>query len=564
MTMTRRIALVAVLALLGVPFGQVGSAGALVVGKYVREFQGTGDQEMTDVAVNRTTNDVFAVGWTTTVPNASGPLTSVDSNGQVTAFMSKIAINGSVVWTKEIGKSGHDRWPEEVAIDGDGNAYVILTDRPRIVNPRAHVYVEKWNASGVRVWQKVLASLDGSELGAGIEVSGASVYVTYTTTGTFRTAYGSTDVVVSKLRASTGTALATRQLGTSKEDSPSGGVRVLKDGSVVVSGYTNGSMYLARNSLRHDDDFFFARMDPDLVDVLSSKQWGSTASDRLFDTTALTGGGMMFAGATAGQIAGTVAQGGIDGVIISSSTNGTFAWTGRFGSPGDDYATSIRQSPTSTNVLFAGETGGVTFGASSGRSDIVGGTVSTDGQLLATKQFGTVRDEVLNGLDLRSDASPVLAGATSGSFDDIPVVATDGYVLSAGVDISAITDYVGTLPSIPIVKIPVVNPVLVQNSGESLQVAPTPMADTESVKQCNEVSAPLTVYRKDIAVCAGLIVKAGTKTAIRLSKKNAKGVCSLSRKRRLKMLTAGTCKVKIRTTQRSGRTKAVWITYTGS
>lgn len=530
------------------------TANAATTIEFFSMFRSAATQSVMDVHVNKATGDSYVIGWSATPLDANGALTDQYSPGKTYGFLSRIDKNGQRLWTRPLGNIDSDNYPTSIVQDADGFLYVTLQQYYRGASPGANIFVEKWSSNGVRSWQKFIASnLD--DYPTGLDISGNYLYLSASTSGSIQPNSGGFDILLMKLSKSNGSTVKTKQFGTAGDDFAYGGVRVLADGSVAVSGSTDGEF--VQRGARDDADFFYARYSGDLNSRISLRQWGSVEDDFISDMERMSDGRLVFGGGTRGLIAGTVAKGNLDALVLVTSDTGQLAWTSRMGSAADDYIMSVEQSPVSSNILFFGDTQGVIFSASSGGSDLIGGTLSPNGSLRVSKQMGTSSDDWSSGMSLRSDASPVLVGQTFGSFDNTAANGADGFVWSLGVDIGAIAKYLGTLTSVPNLSlVRDLGALKIPGSLSSPQAAPS-----STPKACYEVASVSKILRKDVAICAGLTVKKGTKTYIRLSKKNTPGVCRITKIKRLKVTAAGTCKVKIRATQASGKTKAVWINY---
>lgn len=580
-TLTRIIGVVLASALAApvLPAPAIPSVSALVVGKYAIQYRGAGFQEVSDIAVNTTTGDVFVTGWTTSTPNATGPITSTDGGSNSTAYLSKISLGGQVQWTKEIGRLNYDRRPSQMAIDSEGNVYVSLTDRARTSGGKLHVQVLKYSAAGVELWGRTLASADGEENSYGIDVRGVNVAVAYSTTGTIGTPVGVQDIVLAKLNSVNGSILKQTQFGTLSTDVPSAGVKYLSDGSVIVGGTTTGVSVLSpvRQAARVDEDYYWVKYDPTFSVRTVARQWGSTSNDRLTSIAVQPDGNFFVSGNSSGTVTGLTRFGGVDSHIFAYSPANALRWNVAIGTAGDENIVELGTWAGASHVQFFGTTNGVVFDRSAGLSDVFGGTIDPNGVLTSRKQLGTAGHDIARGFAIRAGGTPVLAGLTTGTFDGVAAVSYDGFVFSPGIDLGSTLDYLGTLPKIVSIPIPTTVPIVIAAAGEGIPVADIPTtgdaagnstvdpgqstAATVDPPLCNEATAKTVLYRRLVAVCAGLLFKQGTKTYIRLSLRNKSGVCSLSPRRRLKLNAAGDCKVKIRVVQTSGRTKSAWITY---
>ena len=569
------VGLASALAIPTLPTPDVPSVSALTAGKFTTQYRGAGRQEISDVVVNTTTGDVFLTGWTTSVPNAIGPITNTDGGTSSTAFISKISLAGQVQWTKEIGRLNYDRRPTQMAIDTDGNVYVTLTDRPRTSGGKLHVQVLKYSADGVEMWGRTLASLNGEENSYGIDVRGANVAVLYSTTGTVGVPVGLQDMVLAKLNSGTGAVLKQTQFGTQSTDIPSAGVKFLADGSVIVGGATTGVSVLspARLATRVDEDYYWAKYDPTFTVRTVVRQWGSTSNDRLTSIAVQPDGNFFLSGNSSGTVEGLVRFGGVDSHIYSMAPTNTVRWSVSIGTAGDENIVELGTWAGASHVQFFGTTNNVVFDRSAGLSDVFGGTIDPNGVLTSRKQLGTSGHDLARAFAIRAGGSPVLAGLTSGTFDGVAANSYDGFIISPGIDIGSVLDYVGSLTKVVSIPIPATVPIIVNAVGENIPVGDVPASvdptidagqsttTTVAPPLCNEASPKTVLYRRLVAVCAGLLFKQGTKTYIRLSLRNKAGVCSLSPRRRLKLNAAGNCKVKIRVVQTNGKTTAAWIVY---
>ena len=567
------LVLAGALAAPAIPAPSIPSASALAIGRFTTQYRGAGWQEVSDVVVNTTTGDVFVTGWSTSTPNAVGPITNVDGGSNSTAYLSKISLAGQVQWTKEIGRLNYDRRPSRMAIDTDGNVYVTMTDRARTSSAKLHVQVVKYSAAGVELWGRTLASLDGEENAYGIDVRGANVIVANSTTGSFGAAVGYQDIVVSLLNSSTGAVLKHRQFGTFGTDIPSAGVKYMADGSVLVGGATTGIGHIGVNRLvaRQDEDFYWVKYDSTLTNRTAVKQWGSTSNDRLTSFAVQPDGTFYISGNSSGAVAGVVRHGGVDGHIYAYSSANELRWSVGIGTAADESIVELGTWAGASHIQFFGTTNGVVFDGSAGLADVFGGTIDPAGALTSRKQLGTSGNDLARGFAIRGNGMPVLAGLTNGAFDGSAANNYDGFVFSPGTELGSLVEFVGTLAKITVVPLPSFTPLATALASESIPVAEattgidagtsTGTTATTVPPLCTDQPAKTVLYRRLVALCAGLLFKQGTTTRIRLSINNKSGVCSLSPRRRLKLNAAGTCKVKIRVIQTNGQTSAKWVVY---
>lgn len=94
-------------------------------------------------------------------------------------------------------------------------------------------------------------------------------------------------------------------------------------------------------------------------------------------------------------------------------------WTKYFSAPGAPYDAAKEVVVTPDHkILIAGETGGeVVVGAHKGSRDAFVQSRSLDGDVLWTKQFGSVGSEMVLGLSVSAAGTAYVVGRTSGEFE---------------------------------------------------------------------------------------------------------------------------------------------------
>jgi hypothetical protein len=184
-----------------------------------REFGGPDEDEAFAVAVDKGGN-AYVAGYTY----------GLTSNlGSQDAFVRKFDANGATVWTQQFGSPDHDQ-ALAAAVDGNGNLYVggvtsgVFEDALASLGS-ADAWVRKLDPTGVNLWTQQIGT-SGNDLCSGLGVDGNNdVFVVGSTDGSFPGSgnAGSGDIFVRKLDPS-GATLWTKQIGTSKDDSPQGAV----------------------------------------------------------------------------------------------------------------------------------------------------------------------------------------------------------------------------------------------------------------------------------------------------------------------------------------------------
>ena len=183
-------------------------------------------------------------------------------------FVSKLDTSGALLWTEQLGTSTNDYcW--DISTDGMGNAYISAHTNGSLGGINAGGYdaiVAKYDVSGTLLWTEQLGT-SGHEFSYGVSTDNVgNVYVSGETAGNLEgTNAGGTDAFISKYDAS-GSLLWTEQLGTSGNDT-SWSVSADDVGNVYFTGDTAGG--LGGTNAGGVDSFLVAIQDYFLVDTTS-------------------------------------------------------------------------------------------------------------------------------------------------------------------------------------------------------------------------------------------------------------------------------------------------------
>jgi len=143
------------------------------------------------------------VVWTRTVNGADNDIDSAQSlalapNGDLYAvgyrtdpdeyrniWIRKFSSNGSTKWTRVVdGSASTADMAHDVAVDGDGNLYVVGYTNPSggIIS----IWIRKYTSSGAKLWTRTVAGQSGTAVanGAAVDASGNLYVVGYTFTST--------------------------------------------------------------------------------------------------------------------------------------------------------------------------------------------------------------------------------------------------------------------------------------------------------------------------------------------------------------------------------------------
>lgn len=157
------------------------------------------------------------------------------------------------------------------------------------------------------------------------------------------------------------------------------------------------------------------------------KQFGSNKEDGSVTIASDQAGNVFIAGYTLGVLS-TQNFGKNDAFIQKLDSIGSIAWTNQFGTIEDDRISAIVTDKTG-NIYVTGYTKGVLGDKNSGVEDIFVAKLDNLGNIKWTKQFGTDKKDVANGISIDSSGDIYVVGETSGLFGESALGGIDGFVL---------------------------------------------------------------------------------------------------------------------------------------
>jgi hypothetical protein len=206
-----------------------------------------------------------------------------------------------------------------------------------------------------------------------------------------------------------GTVPSIVQFGTIEED-------YLQDialdgyGNVYVTGSTSGQ-FDGQNRFG-DWDVLLTKFDP-VGNIAWNKQFGINGYDIPTSITLDSYGNIFVAGNTV--TFDNQNNGNSDFFISKFDSNGNMIWVKQFGTDQWEWGTDIVVS--GTTIFMVGATQGAFPGyINQGNYDLVICTLSSDGTLILTKQFGTAQFELIGGIAVDNSGGLIVTGATSGVF----------------------------------------------------------------------------------------------------------------------------------------------------
>ena len=213
----------------------------------------------------------------------------------------------------------------------------------------------------------------------------------------------------------TGTREWLHQFGSVEEDYIAS-VSVSAGGAVYVGGSSFGTVSPIPEEVSRDGfDGFVAR-----YDGLGNREWihqfGTESGDVVRAVVANPIGGVSFVGGSGGPLGVAEPSGGGDMIVGHFGADGTLAWLGQFGTLYDEIANGVTALPNG-DLVAVGQTGGSFFGATSGFDDAFAALISSTGILYGGEQFGRTDNEGF--LAVASRSGRVFAvGSTTGSLNE--------------------------------------------------------------------------------------------------------------------------------------------------
>jgi hypothetical protein len=281
------------------------------------------------------------------------------------AFIRSYTRSGDVRWTRRFG-SDRDDGPSDVAVDGDGNVYVVGWTKGSLGGQAQRgwydAFVRSYGPTGRLRWTRQFGTPAEDEAN-GVAIGGdGNVYVVGHTHGALpgRSNAGKADAFV-RSYGPDGSLRWTKQFGTSGADEAIS-VAVGGDGALCVAGDTDGILP-GRGS--RGQGHAFVRCYGASGPLRWTRQGdGNAASVAISDTQGVLLAGVIWDGGasvTMGTAAGAASAAPGPDQSIGESTafvrayepDGTLRWARRFGGPGIDEANAVAAGPQG-EVFLAG------------------------------------------------------------------------------------------------------------------------------------------------------------------------------------------------------------------
>ncbi len=360
--------------------------------------------------------NVYISGWT------YGELDEPNA-GATDAFLSKYD-HGNLVWTRQLGTPTWDA-SSGVSADGLGNVYICGETDGALDGSNAgglDAFVAKYDEGGNLLWTRQLGTY-WWDTSSGVSADGlGNVYISGFTKGDLEgRGAGLEDAFVSKYDGD-GNLLWTRQPGTWDIDK-SDGVSADGLGNVYITGYTRADLAGPHVGSR---DAFLIKYDSD-GDVLWSEQLGTLFADRSFGVSADGLGNVYICGETQGDLGDGEWSIFDDAFVAKYDEAGNLLWTQELGTPDWDSSFAVSADGLG-NVYISGWTDGDLDGPNAGDGDAFVAKYDGTGNLLWTRQFGTLDRDQSWGVSADGLGNVYVSGDTFGDLGGPNIGGSDAFV----------------------------------------------------------------------------------------------------------------------------------------
>jgi len=321
------------------------------------------------------------------------PVTSNETTSSDTAKSN----TKNVVWGQQIG-SGAEDLAVSIAVDSQGNSCVAgytLGDVAGKNKGNKDILVSRLDASGKILWTLQTGTESEDTANYIVLNSAGEAYITGNAYGKFGSESGTGSIFIQKISRD-GKLLWTKKYGTEKS-ATSNTIRLDTNENLYISGSTNGKM---GDVTFGQSDAFLSKLDRD-GNLLWTCQWGTDVADEVKGIALDQAGNIFAIGDTYGTLGGTN-LGGSDIFVSQISPDGKLVFSKQFGTTANDVATKVLVDKDK-NIYLTGWTDGDFVGTQIGAGDSLLMKLSSTGEMLWKKQFGTALWDGIHAIVLSKD-----------------------------------------------------------------------------------------------------------------------------------------------------------------
>jgi hypothetical protein len=324
------------------------------------------------------------------------PLTVVFSILCFSNAMHALASYPVVEWVEQIGTSAFDQ-SSGISADELGNVYIVGSTNGSLASPnrgQSDTFVAKYNSEGSLLWVRQFAGVD-SDLG--LDISAKEAGAVYFSGSRGSTPPGSSQLVIDAFVGKYDSAGNLEWIRTFATEFADRGQGVAADGigNVYLAGGTGGGPL---GNVSDNQDAYVRKYDSDGA-LVWTELVASAAFDSVNGAATDASGNVYIGGITRGSLA-SMHAGGHDAFVSKLDSEGTHLWTRQFGTISDDYVAGV-DADSLGNVYLVGTTFGNLDGNNAGFADAFVRKYDSAGNLQWAKHFGTTGNDL--GFAIASD-----------------------------------------------------------------------------------------------------------------------------------------------------------------
>ena len=406
-----------------------------------KNFGGSGNDIFYKVvAMPPSYGSFVAIGYSVAASFGTGDWTGVTGRGSTDAIIAHIAPNGNILWKKNFGGSGHDHFESVTIKITNGSAAVGLSEATSFGNGdwtgvtgngNYDAIIVNFADNGGVIWKKnfggsgndrffdIIATSDAGFVAVGR--SDAASFGNGDWTGV--TGRGGEDAIIVKFDFD-GNVIWKKNFGGSGNDIFNAVTRTSDGGFVAVgnsspASFGNGDWVGVTG--RGSNDAIIVKFDAD-GNIVWKKNFGGSDGDMFFAVTRTSDGGFVAAGYSfaasfgTGDWTGVTGRGSDDAIIVKFDASGNVAWNKNFGGSGKDGFYGVTE--TSGGVFVAvGDSAAASFGngdwvgvTGHGNYDAVTVMFDASGNVVWKNNFGGAGTDLVEGIAARSDGSFAVVG----------------------------------------------------------------------------------------------------------------------------------------------------------
>lgn len=373
-------------------------------------------EKTSDVGGGSGSSNGYANVWDAEAPEFASSISATSDNGYVVvgstnsygigsslAFISKYNSNGSISWTKAWGNttSPYSGSHAEAVVQSADGGYLVTGQTYVGTTNGSDVFLAKFNSNGNLSWSKTWGGTDGEYVTA-IALSSDGGYVI-----SGEITNSKSDVFLAKFNASGDSLWSKTWDGGSYEGIYD--IKSTNDNGFILTGYSSspsagGYNYALLIKVTSGGDLSWVRTFGD--------ESHNTESNRVIQST---DGGYVIAGNYAGFSTNST-----DAFLAKFNADGEISWNKTWSSSSaDDFGHGVTESSDNGYIVS-----GYTYGFGAGGSDVFISKLSSSGNLVWSKTWGSTSGEFSNDIVRMQDGSFVLVGNIEYSESNSDVLVT--------------------------------------------------------------------------------------------------------------------------------------------